>query len=238
MRNSKEAFDKAKEHTPTIAVELRQGWFRHDVVKELQGSDNVGIELGVAAGGFSRRMLESEKFRRLYGVDMYAGGKHDTNEYLNALRHVGFSNPTYSLLRMDFESALSIFDDNYFDFIYIDGFAHTGEEGGKTILDWARKLKLGGIIGGDDYHADWPLVTWAVNDFAKRMGTAVYVTSERETANYSRYPTWFLRKERELYDYSVDPILFDLAMKEKKRVASKKGWATSFTRKVKGKIMR
>lgn len=28
-----------------------------------------------------------------------------------------------------------------FDFVYIDGYAHTGEENGKTIIDWWRKVR-------------------------------------------------------------------------------------------------
>jgi hypothetical protein len=34
---------------------------------------------------------------------------------------------------MSFDDALDIFDDEFFDFIYIDGFAHTGEEGGNQL---------------------------------------------------------------------------------------------------------
>lgn len=43
-------------------------------------------------------------------------------------------------------------------FIYVDGYAHTGEDRGKTLFDWYPKLKIGGLMAGDDYHDDWPLV--------------------------------------------------------------------------------
>ena len=88
---------------------------------------------------------------------------------ISALKYIGIENTTYSLLRMDFDDALLLFEDNYFDFIYVDGFAHTGEEGGKTLIDWIKKLKVGGYLAGDDYHNDWPLVVWAVNDLAKKL---------------------------------------------------------------------
>jgi len=49
----------------------------------------------------------------------------------------------------------------------------------KTIVEWYKKLKLGGILAGDDYHDDWPLVNWAVNDFASKLGVKISTTGER-----------------------------------------------------------
>ena len=43
---------------------------------------------------------------------------------------------------MTFDDAIDLFEDQFFDFIYIDGFAHTGEEGGETLIKWYRKLKV------------------------------------------------------------------------------------------------
>lgn len=52
----------------------------------------------------------------------------------------------------------------------IDGYAHSGQEGGDTIWKWARKFKTGGLIVGDDYHDDWPLVKEAVDRFLDHTG--------------------------------------------------------------------
>lgn len=174
--NLNSVFKYARKETPNAKVTYKDGWLRHDVVGLLGGSENIGIELGVAKGIYAKRMVESKKFKRFYGVDMYAD-THDTAEYCAALKYIGYQNPSYCLLRTDFDSALELFDDNHFDFIYVDGFAHTGEEGGKTLIDWLKKLKNGGILAGDDYHEDWPLVKWAVNDFVKRLGVELYVTT-------------------------------------------------------------
>jgi hypothetical protein len=190
---------------------------RHDVVSLLEGSENVGIELGVAEGIYSKRMIDSGKFARFYGVDVY-GDSHDTKEYCKALQYVGFQNPDYTLLRMDFDSALGLFEDCYFDFIYVDGFAHTGEEGGKTLIDWIEKLKIGGILAGDDYHKDWPLVKWAVNDLVKQLGCKLYVTSGKEAVAYSQYPTWFIIKSEIKSELKVNKDLFQVALKERNRI--------------------
>ncbi len=134
----------------------------------------MGIELGVARGIFSRRMVESGKFTLFFGVDEYGGDVHNTTEYKDALRHIGI-NRHYHLLRMRFDEAIDLFKDNFFDFIYVDGFAHTGEEGGQTLYSWYKKLKVGGIIAGDDYSNDWPLVVWTVNEFAKNIGVEKFI---------------------------------------------------------------
>jgi len=217
--NLKRVFTDAIKKTPDIKINEAVGWFRHDVVKLLEGTNNIGIELGVAKGIYAKRMIDSNKFQRFYGVDAY-GDTHDTEEYCAALKHIGFQDPRYCLLRMDFDSAVGLFDDNHFDFIYVDGFAHTGEEGGKTLVDWVKKLKIGGVLAGDDYHNDWPLVKWAVNDFAKKLDVALSVTKQIEDGDYSKYPTWFIRKTSEKA-VEVDRVLYQIAMKEKKRIHKK-----------------
>ena len=167
---------------------------RHDITNHLK-QNSVGIELGVAKGIYSFRMVNgSHKFRWYYGVDMYADDNHDTEQYKEALKLVGLESP-YTLLRMTFDEALDLFEDEYFDFIYVDGFAHTGEEGGKTFDNWWPKLKKGGMFAGDDYHERWPLVVENVNKFCKKKGLEPTVTTMVEDKEYCYYPTWFVFKE-------------------------------------------
>ncbi|MCA9023151.1 MAG: hypothetical protein KDA74_23545, partial [Planctomycetaceae bacterium] len=69
-------------------IKLLEDFHRQDVVQFLKGTDNTGIELGVAQGIFSERMIQSGKFSTFFGVDMYAD-THDTEEYKGALKKVG-----------------------------------------------------------------------------------------------------------------------------------------------------
>jgi hypothetical protein len=166
-----------------------KGAHRHDILQMFDGNDLVGIELGVAAGEFSARMVASGRFAEFFGVDMY-GDTHDTAQYKTALRRVGLFEP-YKLLRMSFDEAYDLFDDESLDFIYIDGYAHSGQEGGDTIWKWARKVKIGGLIAGDDYHDDWPLVKEAVDRFLDHTGFDGAMTTEVEPdINYAAHPTW------------------------------------------------
>jgi len=208
----------ALECMPTVETHIAKGSYRHDVVKLLDGSENIGIELGVASGLLSKRLLETNKFKLLFGVDVY-GDIHDTIEYKNALNTIGIAE-NHKLIRLTFDDAADLFPNDYFDFIYIDGFAHTGEEGGKTLVDWYGKLKVGGIMSGDDYHTDWPLVMWAVNHFASQLNVTINLTERTQTDRYSLYPTWFFRKESEIDPSSLplDGRLVTIAKHERTRI--------------------
>lgn len=215
--NTQEIINIAKQETPNIEVNGKEDWLRYDIVNLLTGNSNIGIELGVASGGYSKRMVESNKFSRFYGVDVYSD-HHNTNEYCNTLKLIGVNNPKYCLLRMDFENAYGLFDDEFFDFVYIDGYAHTGEEGGKTIVDWYKKVKVGGILAGDDYHESWPLVVWAVNDIAKQLNVPVNLALRLDSAPFSHYPSWFIIKTDNNTSLKVNNKLFTIAMSEKQRI--------------------
>ncbi len=168
---------------------------RHDIVRLLPNQlRNIGIELGVAKGIFSQRMVESGCFELFFGVDMYAD-VHNTEQYKDALRRVGLHAP-YKLLRMRFDEALDLFEDQSLDFIYVDGYAHTGEEGGETIFQWYSKLKVGGLIAGDDYDAEaWPLVVEAVHHFADQAKGELLMTGLVEQQSYCQHPTWAMIKQ-------------------------------------------
>jgi len=203
---------------PTVTV--LPGTSRDAVLDPLRGKKNVGIELGVAGGSFSTRIVESGKFDKVFGVDTYDDYYHHIDEYREAISRVGLKS-NYSLLRMTFEEALSLFPDEFFDFIYVDGFAHTGQEGGQTLADWYPKLKVGGIMAGDDYHDDWPLVQWAVNDFASTLGVGLSVTEKTESHSYNRYPSWSITKSQSGGSdvYRPHPTLVEVAAAEKAVIA-------------------
>lgn len=218
MMNTKYVFEMAESHRPSIIKNIIKNSSRINVVDLLRGRENIGIELGVAAGGFSKKCLESGKFKKLFGVDSYCD-IHEF-EYKKALAHIGIL-ADYQLIKMTFDDAIDLFPDHIFDFIYVDGFAHTGERGGRLLYNWYRKLKVGGIFAGDDYHSDWPLVTWAVNEFALNAGVSEILLTEAaiDIDAYSRYPSWIIQKSDEI-NINIGPsrILTDVADAEEKRI--------------------
>ena len=207
-----------------------EGYRRHDIVRMLDGSSNIGVELGVAEGVYSERMVKSGKFERFYGIDMYAD-RHDTAQYKRALRRTGLSSP-YRLLRMRFDEAIDLFEDESLDSVYVDGYAHGGEDGGETLFRWYRKVKVGGMIAGDDYDTAWPLVCEAVDELARQLDGEIMLTEVTEPDDpYCRYPTWAIRK-REARTVAVPSDLVRRGRRELRRVARSERGST-WTRAVK-----
>ena len=77
----------AEKNSPKIVPEKITGSVRYDVVNDLIGTNNIGIELGVARGDFSKKMIQTKKFSKFYGVDVY-NDIHDVNEYKLSLIHI------------------------------------------------------------------------------------------------------------------------------------------------------
>ena len=158
----------------------------------------IGIELGVGGGGFSEKILKRSALSYLYSVDMWAEGGHNIDEYRAAFHRLNPFRTRSSILKMKFNEALPLFPDAYFDFIYVDGYAHTGEEGGQTFRDWFPTLKPGGVFAGDDYTPKWPLVVEQVDAFVAAMNLKMYVVPGDETVadGYAQSPSWFAFKDR------------------------------------------
>lgn len=153
-----------------------------------------GVELGVAAGRFSERILRNGKVLRLWGVDRWSD-HHDVSEYVEATRRLAaVGGGRTFLLRMSFEEALPHFEDESLDFVYVDGYAHTGQEGGSTISQWWDKVKPGGIMSGHDYHSRWPLTRKAVDRFVEDNDLEMGLTLPPGEPLADAYPSWWVTK--------------------------------------------
>ena len=143
-------------------------------------SDIIGVEIGVAFGTHSARLLKEETIVKLYSVNPYLHFKQ--SEYPDGMN---FNQPIHDvlykraknllapfgerseLLRMTSEKAATLFEEASLDFIYIDG-NHTYKHVRKDLNLWWKKVKSGGIFSGDDYpHPGHPGVKKAVDEFLK-----------------------------------------------------------------------
>ncbi len=77
-----------------------------------------------------------------------------------------------------------------FDFIYIDGYAHTGQDNGTILKDWWPKLKSGGMFAGHDYCKQFPKTIEEVNKFATRHQLKLNFTKEE------KYTSWYCIKNK------------------------------------------
>lgn len=167
---------------------------RQDIL-QFAKANPIGIELGVAEGVFSQMVLSSYPVKHWYGVDMWCDGKHDVNEYKRALNRLWPYQDRNTILKMTFKEALPLFSNEFFDIIYIDGYAHTGQDNGQTLRDWWPKLKPGGVFSGDDYDSSWPKTVSQVNTFCESVGKKPCIHNFDATPGpWSRYPSWYIIK--------------------------------------------
>jgi len=122
---------------------------------------DVGVEVGVAYGENAQRLLTTNP-KLLYLVDCWEEQDEvDYDDYMNKstqaqeilykkVCYTFFSHNNVKIIREYSVSASKSFDDESFDWVYID--ANHGYEGVKEdIIAWYPKIKMNGYISGHDW---------------------------------------------------------------------------------------
>ena len=120
--------------------------------------NGIGCEVGVLRGDFSEHLLSHWNCSKLYLVDCWKEHddydetfhNHETN-YSIMKNKLSPYKDRIEVCKGYSNKVVHCFDNDFFDFIYID--ANHSYEGCKMDLDlYWDKLKSGGILMGDDYH--------------------------------------------------------------------------------------
>lgn len=148
------------------------------------------IELGVAAGLYANEVLTANPKLDYVGVDRWSDHHNEAemHEAKGRIEPLGGR-----VIRATFEEALSQFEDEKAYCVYIDGYAHTGQEGGKTLSQWWSKVRPGGLFAGHDYSKDWPLTVEAVDAFYLDIVRS-WPSAILEVIECSPYNSWLIRK--------------------------------------------
>ena len=121
---------------------------------------NKGVEVGVDRGYFSEVLCKDNPNLHLYGVDPWMYGTFPEGNpyrmtqryfdgcYEEAVKRLAQYNCT--IIKRTSMDALSEFEDNSLDFVYIDA-NHSEPFISQDITEWYKKLKVGGILSGHDY---------------------------------------------------------------------------------------
>ena len=126
---------------------------------------NLGAEIGVARGSYSKVLCEANPKLKLYGVDPWefvayesnihpaSAGIHGTQEgfdgeHERAKRILAPYNCT--LIKKYSMDALDDFEDGSLDFVYIDA-NHDFPNFINDLHYWLKKVRIGGIMSGHDY---------------------------------------------------------------------------------------
>jgi hypothetical protein len=167
----------------------------------------VCAEIGVDVGLFSEVILERNQPRELWLVDAYHHQDAETygsdpanaieqaqeGKYQEVLRR--FANrPHVHILREWSVIAATQFQDEYFDFVYLDA-NHLQVD--LDIQAWWPKIRIGGALCGHDYCvvADYIDVKPKVDRWVKDAGLTLHVAGRNSPDIYEvNYPSWLVFK--------------------------------------------
>lgn len=177
-----------------------------EIVKRVPADRNiVGAELGIWRGKMSEQLFNCLPCLTLHMFDRWqampeghiyleSGSQIATETQDNfdrayevALRLTKPFQSRRFIYRADIDDMVSRFDDNYFDFVFIDA-DHTYDAVKKDIANWESKVKPGGLLCGHDYaHEEgkgWG-VKKAVDEFVQDKGLDLETGDDH---------TWFVWK--------------------------------------------
>ena len=158
---------------------------------------NTGVEIGVESGLYSEILCKANPNLHLNCVDAWTPYK-GYRDYVKTSTIHGFyevakerlSKYNTTMIRKFSMDAVKDFADRSLDFVYIDG-NHTIEYVINDIAEWSKKVKIGGIIAGHDYH-----------NYLKRRQIHVVDAVHAYTHAWQIYP-WFVTGTREKIDGKV-----------------------------------
>ena len=171
---------------------------RYELLKYMP--DGITAEIGVAKGRFSKNIVENNKPKKLFLIDAWKNfdmGYDDANmvddnsheeRYQEVKEHFA-NNDTVFLVRDYSVEAAKKFEDEFFDWVYIDA-NHSYDGVINDLKAWDKKVKQTGYIWGHDWlppthtHEGFD-VNRAVKDFVEEKGYIIsFITKEKRYASY------------------------------------------------------
>jgi hypothetical protein len=162
--------------------------------------EGVCAEIGVWTGEYSQYIIMRNSPKKLYLIDMwdvpsmatdndrqYYKNYNKTEQFLSEYQGVknrfsSFNN--VELVRSDSAKAAEMFEDDYFDWVYIDA-DHSYECVLKDLRAYYPKVKKDGYICGHDWDMPDPVLNAAVLDFVEETGIEfVGITNEKNWSSY------------------------------------------------------
>jgi hypothetical protein len=153
---------------------------REEIIPHLLTYNNlkgIGVEIGTFKGQFSKHILDNWS-GTLYMVDPWrelddyidsSNHKNHPDAYFETMKSIKGHEDRAFMIRALSNQAVSLFEDDSLDFIYIDG-NHTYESVREDMELWYPKLKKGGLFAGHDYlRMDWENTPFSENGIDKHM---------------------------------------------------------------------
>lgn len=124
---------------------------RVELLHELATQGTVA-EIGVSKGDFAQLIFDISQPKKLYLIDNWAdkGILYEYHQIVKEKFDLAVRENKVELFQQDSVIAMSSFEDNYFDWVYLDTY-HLLENTRKELRAIAPKIKPNGVIAGHDY---------------------------------------------------------------------------------------
>jgi len=148
------------------------------IKEKLVGRPLVGAEIGVYLGETAEYSLRNLNLKEYVMIDPYAPygdmarNQEEWDQLFEYMRSFFLNRSNVNIVRRTSEKAAALYQDNYFDFVYIDG-DHSYEAVEKDLNMWYNKVKSGGVLCGHDLN-NLNGVMEAVTDFINRHKLCLY----------------------------------------------------------------
>lgn len=155
----------------------------------------IGAEIGVDTGIYSEILCKEIPGLKLYSIDVWDLNAVKSREkrlgkYEEAKKRLAPYDAT--LIKKLSLDALQDFDNNFFDFVYIDA-CHLFDDVMQDIIQWTKKVRKGGIVAGHDYNpnAEVPVVKLAAETYAMCHSYDLNITADQdESLSWWFYKRW------------------------------------------------
>lgn len=180
---------------------------KYDLIKYFaQLGFKVGAEVGVAEGYLSEAMFKTIPNLKLYCIDVwqvYKGnpwsGSVLRNEHHYQKTVERLSKYNVEIIRKMSADAAKMIRNESLDFVYIDA-NHSFDYVMQDLIIWSPKVKIGGIVSGDDYYNFRGAgVIEAVNSYAKAHNvsfnlTDPYTDKIKDRGSQEQASFWWIKK--------------------------------------------
>jgi len=126
------------------------------------------VEVGVWKAESSRKVLGKTALEKAWLIDPYTewdtGGmsQRDIDRmYESVRRYFARRHPQVQLLRKTSQQALEQFENGSVDIVFVDG-EHSYAGVKRDIADWWPKVRVGGVLAGDDFETEYEGIIRAI----------------------------------------------------------------------------
>lgn len=162
----------------------------------------IGVEIGVASGWFSERILKFTQLSKLYSIDPWSRSPDEPidaahtstlDRYNDAVAALAPYGERSEILVLTSADAALAFEDESLELVYIDA-DHQYESVKQDIELWYPKLRVGGLFAGHDYSGNCHGVMKAVDEFFREHNLHLNLT-ECDEVNYWTVRSWYTLKK-------------------------------------------